>query len=325
MLEPQEQPRATILESHGCWHRWGRVVGLAVMAGLLTGCVTAINGSRQHLAFTSDHPCPVYINGQHWTDAPGTTDVIRGASYRVRVGGTRETPVVVDLHPKFDWSTWLVVDLGPAVLGGVIGTANSSRPAVGFIGGLLTAFVLFTIPVTAADVEMDGAYMYEPRSLAVDVPFEAAPEPQASIDLPASSGSDRLAMAVLNLEPLGVSGTDAAVATELVRQKFVAGGTFRVVERAEMDKILREQALQASGCTSTDCSVKLGKLLNVRVVAAGSFGKLGDTYFLTLRLVDVETGAILYSGTAKGADLDGLEKDSDRMRGEIRAKFRRDR
>ena len=37
---------------------------------------------------------------------------------------------------------------------------------------------------------------------------------------------------------------------------------------------------------------KLGKILAVSKIVAGSVGRVGDTYNLTLRMVDVETGKI---------------------------------
>ncbi|MFH0797663.1 MAG: hypothetical protein V2A65_11555, partial [Candidatus Omnitrophota bacterium] len=56
--------------------------------------------------------------------------------------------------------------------------------------------------------------------------------------------------------------------------------------------ILKEQKFQLSGCTSTECVIKAGRLLGARKVFSGTIGKVGTTYVVTLKLFDIETGEI---------------------------------
>lgn len=68
---------------------------------------------------------------------------------------------------------------------------------------------------------------------------------------------------------------------------------FEVTERSRRDEILKEQAFQNSGvCDETKCLAKIGKLLGVQKMVGGSVGRLGKTYTVSLRMVDVETGTI---------------------------------
>jgi hypothetical protein len=64
-----------------------------------------------------------------------------------------------------------------------------------------------------------------------------------------------------------------------------------------MDEILKEQGFQQAGCTSDECAVEIGKLLNINRICAGSVGKIGSLYTVTLRMIDVETGQILVTVT----------------------------
>ena len=64
-----------------------------------------------------------------------------------------------------------------------------------------------------------------------------------------------------------------------------------------MDDILKEQGFQLSGCTSDECAVEAGRLLNVSHICAGSIGKVGALYTVSVRLIDVETGEILKTVT----------------------------
>ncbi|MEK7475413.1 MAG: CsgG/HfaB family protein [Candidatus Coatesbacteria bacterium] len=125
---------------------------------------------------------------------------------------------------------------------------------------------------------------------------EATPQPAPA---PAVTPAIRINVAVSELTPQGVSASDAAVIADMVRNDLVSKPAFNVVEKANMDKVLAEQAFQQTGCTSAECAVKLGKLLNVKLMVVGSFGKLMDAYVLSLRAVDVETGRIVFSDQAQ--------------------------
>jgi len=102
-------------------------------------------------------------------------------------------------------------------------------------------------------------------------------------------------LAVATFDAAEVSASDAAVISDLFRMEMVKDGSFDVVEKASMEKILQEQAFQQTGCTSTECAVKLGKILNVQYLVLGSVGKLFGSYVITIRVVKVETGKIMYS------------------------------
>jgi len=113
-------------------------------------------------------------------------------------------------------------------------------------------------------------------------------------------------LAVANFEAQNVSAGDAAVISDLLRSALVQDAAFNIVEKANMDKILAEQAFQQSGCTTQECAVKLGKVLNVKYLVVGSFGKALDQYLMAMRVVEVESARIVYSDEAQGRNLDDL-------------------
>lgn len=75
--------------------------------------------------------------------------------------------------------------------------------------------------------------------------------------------------------------------TEVIRTK-----KYRVLERAEIDEILREQGFSQTGCTSSECAIEVGQLLNVQNVLLGSITKIGSLYSVAIRVVNVQTGVI---------------------------------
>lgn len=75
-----------------------------------------------------------------------------------------------------------------------------------------------------------------------------------------------------------------------------------------MNDILKAQDFNLSDqCNSAECAVQVGQLLGVTQMIAGDLGKLGSTYTIDLRLIDVESGKILQSKTQdyKG-EIDGM-------------------
>jgi hypothetical protein len=75
-----------------------------------------------------------------------------------------------------------------------------------------------------------------------------------------------------------------------------------------MEEILKEQGFQQSGaCDETNCAIEIGKLLSVNQIILGSIGKVGKTYTLNIRAVDIGTGKIVSDITEyhKGS-IDGI-------------------
>ncbi|MFH1282566.1 MAG: CsgG/HfaB family protein [bacterium] len=118
---------------------------------------------------------------------------------------------------------------------------------------------------------------------------------------------------------LGQSATDILI-TELVKTN-----RFIVVERDKMNKLLEEQKLGLTGVINPNTVAKAGKLLGLNAIITGSisqFGakKEGSDYLITqskrqiveatvdIRVVDVETGQILYADSGKGVVKKGSGK-----------------
>ncbi len=105
--------------------------------------------------------------------------------------------------------------------------------------------------------------------------------------------SDKTRVAVVNLvAKSGISEATAATVTDLLTGELVGLKKFDVVDRANLNKVLKEQALQQSGCTEQACAVKLGNILNVQKLIVGSISKLGDNIVISVNFVDVEKSRI---------------------------------
>src|SRR5213595_4370358 len=75
--------------------------------------------------------------------------------------------------------------------------------------------------------------------------------------------------------------------------ELAANPAARVVERDEIEKLLAEQGLGASGKVTPETAAKIGKLVGARYVIAGTFIDFYGDFRLDARLVNVETSEIV--------------------------------
>ena len=100
-------------------------------------------------------------------------------------------------------------------------------------------------------------------------------------------------VAVLDFEANGVTEAEAKTLTDKLRGELLKTGKFKVIERTQMEQVLKEQGFQQTGCTSADCAVEMGQLLGVKNIITGSIGKVGQTFLISARIIDVGTGEIV--------------------------------
>ena len=107
----------------------------------------------------------------------------------------------------------------------------------------------------------------------------------------------KINIAVLDLDPTGIDDENARFLSDRLRAELFKTNHFNVVERDKMNTILQEQGFQQSGCTSLECAVEIGQLLNVEQMVAGTIGKIENIYSINLRLINVEKGTIVKTAT----------------------------
>lgn len=74
----------------------------------------------------------------------------------------------------------------------------------------------------------------------------------------------------------------------------------QLVERAQIQKILKEQNFQASSAVDKTTTVQAGKLLGVKYLLVGDIYILNDVLVINARLTDTETGDIKFSKKQEG-------------------------
>jgi len=115
-----------------------------------------------------------------------------------------------------------------------------------------------------------------------------------SLYLPTINAQEqKISAAVMELEAReGIPAGTIFSLSDYLRIQLVNTEKFTIVTRENMEQILKEQNFQMSGCTSQECVIQMGQLIGVRKMFTGTIGKIGQTYLLTLKMIDVESGKI---------------------------------
>jgi TolB-like protein len=132
-----------------------------------------------------------------------------------------------------------------------------------------------------------------------------------------------MTLAVSDLMSQGVSQNEAAVLSEQLRGALTRSGQLRLIERGQMQEILKEQGFQQSGCTSDACAVEIGQLLGVSTMVLGTVGVAGSYTVMSVRAIDVRTGSVLASESVQTKDgvNDLLETGVDKVASLLTAKL----
>ena len=120
-----------------------------------------------------------------------------------------------------------------------------------------------------------------------------------------------LNIAIAEFEGRNVSAMDAITVSDFLRTDIVKLNKYTVVDRNNMEEILSEQAFQLSGCTTQECAVKMGQLLNVNKIIVGSVVKLGAKYIINANMINIETGAIEKSERVESRSIEELPRNTE--------------
>jgi len=125
-------------------------------------------------------------------------------------------------------------------------------------------------------------------------------------------------VAILDFEGQDVSESEVKTLSERMRTEIGNTNAVRLIERKAVEKIMQEQGLQQSGCTTDECAAEVGQLLGVQFMISGSIGLMGDSYTIDCKMFSVETGETVRSKNAThDGDISGLLTEMQIMAWEI--------
>ncbi|MBQ3922057.1 MAG: hypothetical protein II707_02075 [Spirochaetales bacterium] len=118
-------------------------------------------------------------------------------------------------------------------------------------------------------------------------------------------------LVILNLTPLGVDPAICEAATECLITSVVKTNKYQVVERTQLNKILGELSLASSDEFEDSTVLEIGSLAKARMIVVGAIGKVEKEYMMSVRIIEVETGNVLYADSSFAKSLKELLKVTD--------------
>jgi TolB-like protein len=115
-----------------------------------------------------------------------------------------------------------------------------------------------------------------------------------------------ITIAVLDFKGTDVPSAVSGAVTDLIKSDFVNTNLFKILERQQINEILKEQGFQQTGCTEQSCAVEIGKLLSAKKILIGEVTKVGQSIIITARIVDVEQGVIEFSAKETASSEDNI-------------------
>jgi|GEM_PF-3871815 len=127
---------------------------------------------------------------------------------------------------------------------------------------------------------------------------------QAKVKAVSTWGSSLAVLGVRDMtEKMAQAQTDLLVS--FLENAFVNYGNVTVVDRQNLEKIMEEYKYQTSALVDEETAVEIGKLSGADAIAIGNLSVLADTFYLHLKVINVQSGAIIGSSISEGAS----EKD----------------
>ncbi|MBP5706563.1 MAG: hypothetical protein J6W76_04710 [Spirochaetales bacterium] len=118
-------------------------------------------------------------------------------------------------------------------------------------------------------------------------------------------------LVILNLTPLGVDPAICEAATECLITSVVKTNKYQVVERTQLNKILSELSLTSSDEFEDSTVLEIGYLAKARMIVVGAIGKVEKEFMMSVRIIEVETGNVLYADSSFAKSLKELLKVTD--------------
>lgn len=113
----------------------------------------------------------------------------------------------------------------------------------------------------------------------------------ARADAPDPKGK---AVAIIDLQPLGVDAKMAQILTEAVASQAAKVAGLKVVSKGDVRALLTlEKERQLLGCAEDKCQADVAKALGTDWILAGSLSRKNAEYSLVLKLLDVKTASAL--------------------------------
>jgi hypothetical protein len=129
-----------------------------------------------------------------------------------------------------------------------------------------------------------------------------------------AAAADKDTLAIVAVENNGyASADDAGSVSDAMTAAFVADGRVKLVERQDLRRVMREQALASSGAVGDDVQIKVGKLFGARWVGVVKVRGDGAGYQLQVHALETNSGVIAAAESVRVQGTSELEAAAKKL------------
>ncbi|MBD3322633.1 MAG: hypothetical protein GF350_16145 [Chitinivibrionales bacterium] len=108
-----------------------------------------------------------------------------------------------------------------------------------------------------------------------------------------AAGSEKTTISAYGFKAIDIPQSLAQSLQEHIESNLIHYNNFEIVSRNDIDKIFAETKLQQKGfCSDSECLIQAGTILGVSRLITGTISKVGTTYNLVLKMIDISNGII---------------------------------
>ncbi len=122
-----------------------------------------------------------------------------------------------------------------------------------------------------------------------------------------TESSAKPAIAILDLEAINCSPVAARIITDMLGGKIFESGMFILLERSQMNIIMKERGMTGKTCSDSVCAANMGEILSVQKMVMGSVSRM-EKYRIEVRIINVSDNTVDLTISSQA----GSEKDFDR-------------
>lgn len=141
------------------------------------------------------------------------------------------------------------------------------------------------------------------------------------VTTPTIAPAKAISIAVIRFKTLNKEAQDISLG-ELISETFtsslVNSRNFKIIEREQLDKLVKEMEMGQTGFIETTDAVEIGKMLHADAIITGSVALLGGQIQLNARIIEIESAYVISADTKT---MSYTLKNINRMTNEIVAKL----
>jgi TolB-like protein len=146
----------------------------------------------------------------------------------------------------------------------------------------------------------DTGWVYAPLVQTLSEKIKPATATVTTAAIPQSPPRKKISIAVIEFKTLNQEAQQISLGnlvSETFTSSLVNSSAFRIIERNQLDKVIKEMEMNQTGFIETTDAVEIGKMLHADAIITGSVALLAGQIQLNARIIDIESAYVISAET----------------------------